>query len=97
MKCKTTKWLLIQNTFVDCTNFDPSYRPAAENIRYTARNFYKTVSDETSNSKKTTDHLGDINLASDQEQTAVDDKKKQRKVVVINLNIEQVHSFVSAR
>ena len=86
----------MQKAFEDCTNFDPSQRPTAENMRYTSSNVHKTVSDQTSNSKIETDHLGDVKLALNQQQKTVDDKK-QNKAEVIDLNIKQLPSIVSAR
>ena len=96
IEMQTTKWLLMQKAFEDCTNFDPSQRPTAENMRSTSSNVQKTVSDQTSNSKIETDHLGDVKLALNQQQKTVDDKK-QNKAEVIDLNIKQVPSVVSAR
>ena len=95
IEMQTTKWLLMQKAFEDCTNFDPSQRPTAENMRSTSSNVQKTVSDQTSNSKIETDHLGDVKLALNQQQKTVDDKR-QNKAEVIDLNIKQV-PFVSAR
>ena len=96
IEMQTTKWLFMQKAFEDCTNFNPSQRPTAENMRYTSSNVHKTVSDQTSNSKIETDHLGDVKLALNQQQKTVDDKK-QNKAEVFDLNIKQLPSVVSAR
>ena len=40
---QTTKWLLIQKAFEACTNFDPSQRLTADNIRLSSRTVQKTV------------------------------------------------------
>ena len=82
IEMQTTKWLLMQKAFED-TNFDPSQRPTAENMRYTSSNVHKTVSDQTSNSKIETDHLGDVKLALNQQQKTVDDKNKIKRRLLI--------------
>ena len=96
IEIQTMKWVLIQKAFEDCTNFDASRRPTAENMRCTSSNVHETVSDQTSNNKIATDHLGDVKLALNQQQKTVDDKK-QNKVEVIDQNIKQLPSVVSAR
>lgn len=67
---QTTKWLLIQKAFEACTNFDPSQRPTADNIRLSSRTVQKTV-DQTSSSKKTTDDLGNRMLDLDPKERTV--------------------------